>query len=370
MISCVKHMAFLYDRGGDQQLGLLEPMYRVRWERIRDDVSSATVFVSTPSFACAKMLGMAEAGRVEMVIFRGNRRVWEGPVVRVAYRGKDVEIEAHDVMHNAVRTIMRAEYDDAFPNNGLVLDRIDRIMTAEMARKEALNPPINMLEHIQYIYATPPATDAGTAAHTLPYQHTVFQHIDQYAARGGVDYTVVGRAVLFFDVHTKIGQTALVTADDFIGSPIITQYGMELGTYVAHTDGKGNYGTAGGVDPYYGEWEMLFQAYDEDAAGASPSDIPSVAELTSQAVRTYNQSRLPPLVVRIPDNTRLNPNGVLSIDDLTPGVHIPLTADVPGRKITQMQKLDKMSVEEVGGKGEVVKVVLSPAIPESFVEEE
>jgi hypothetical protein len=357
------HTAYIYDRGGEHQIGLLGPVTRIRWERRRDDVSSATVYLATPSDECVAMMGQVHAGRHEMVIFRGMHRVWEGPVVRIGFKGSAIEIEAHDVAHYSVRTTMHNEYDDSYPNNGKVLDRIDRILTAELARKEALNPPINVLAHVQFIYATPPVTDAGTAAHTLPYQYTVFQHFDEFAARGGIDYTVVGRAMLFFDVNTPLGQTAAITMDDFIGQPIITEYGMELGTNVSMTDGKGNHGDAGAVDPYYGEWEMLFQAYDENTATPG-SAIPTVAELTSQAQRSWNQSKLPPTVVRIPDNTRLNPNGALSVESLVPGVHIPFTAELPGRSMSQMQKLDSMSVEETADGGEVIKVTLSPAVLE------
>jgi hypothetical protein len=170
----------------------------------------------------------------------------------------------------------------------------------------------------------------------------------------------------------------MVTANDFIGDPVITQYGAELTTYVAMTDGKGHWGEAGagsgtslGIDPYYGEWEVLHQAYDENSSNDNPEDdnLPSVAEMTSQARRSYAQGARPALVVRIPDNTRLNPNGVLTIEDLVPGVWIPLTADLPGRTISQMQKLDNMTVEETAEGGEEIKVTLSPAYPERYVEE-
>lgn len=629
-LSCEIHTAYLYDRGGLRKLAQLDDMERVKWERRRDDPSTATVYIGTPGMECQKALGLAEAGRVELVIFRGNDRVWEGPITRIAYKGWSVEIEARDVMVYVVRTIMRGEYDNRHPNTVTVLDRVKRVMTAELARKEALDPPINVLKYVNYIYSTgsktylrsyfnttpgkrlvgtaqsiadmeaavdqqqstygmdlniglppnngfngvawqtaryqdwqlrqyfnmaadalakyPPAfinsagiegiyfvrdiqmgtgfnvggaatakrlyldildynnnatfgsehvthhemchlmenqfgtalikndwlalnppgfsyggnwqlpytglnpagfirdysrysfgedlaevagavmstsmqplladimaadpvvrakvalykkwmaansnglidtvayfkaihtgtistpgengsTDSRTAARTLPYETTLFNHIDNYAARGGLDYTVVGRAIQFFDVHQKIGQTPMVTADDFLGDPIITQYGMELATYVAHTDGKGHFGAAGGVDPYYGEWEVLHQAYDEDAQGSNPQDPPSVAELESQAQRTYLQGSKPPLVVRVPDNTTLNPNGVLTMADLVPGVWIPLQASLPGRTVSQMQKLDNMSVEEVAGKGETIKVTLSPAYVETFVEE-
>ena len=247
-LSCEKHTAYLYDRGGRKRLASLDDMSRVKWERRRDDPSTATVYIGTPGIECQKALGLAEAGRTELVIYRGKERVWEGPITRISYKGWSVELEARDVMVYVVRLIMKGEYNNRHPNTSTVLARIKRILTAELARKEALDPPVNVLPHIQYIYATPgQAEDARTTARTLPYEMTVFEHIDNYAARGGLDYTVVGRSILFFDVHQKIGQTAMVTADDFIGDPVITQYGMELATYVAHTDGKGHWGDHGGA---------------------------------------------------------------------------------------------------------------------------
>jgi len=372
-LSCVLHTAELFDRGGRKKIGSLGPLTRVKWERRRDDISVAQIWIATVDKSCAEVLRLAETNRTELVIFRGDKRVWEGPVNRIAYQGNSVEIEAKDLMYYVQRTIMRNEYDNRYPNVGLVLDRVERVMTAELARKEALDPSCNILNHIRYIYADTAAgaTDARTAAHTLPYEMTVFQHIDNYAWRGGMDYTVVGRSIMFFDVHTRIGQTPMVTADDFIGDPIITQYGAELTTYVAMTDGKGHWGEAGGIDPYYGEWEVLHQAYDENASTPDPEDDnePSVAEMSSQARRSWIQGMRPALVVRIPDNTRLNPAGVLTIEDLVPGVWIPLTATLPGRTLSQMQKLDNMSVEETAEGGEEIKVTLSPAYPERYVEE-
>jgi len=369
-LSCAQHKAFIYDRGGERKLLELEPLTRVRWERLRDDISSATAYVAAASQECAEKLVLAEAGRVELVIFRDNERVWEGPVTHVAFQGDSVEITAKDLMYYAYRTIIRHEYDNRHPNTTKVLQRVDRVLTAEMARKEALVPKINFLENVSFIYASSEGvTDARTTSRILPYETTVFEHIDNFAARGGIDYTVVGRRVLFFDVHQKIGQTPMVTRDDFLADPIITQYGSELATQVAMTDGKGHFAVAGEVDPYYGEWEVLHQAYDEDAE-ATGEEPPSVEEMMSQAQRVYVQGHLPPLVVRVPENTGLNPNGVLDIADLVPGVWIPLSASLPGRTLTQMQKLDNMSVEETAESGEVITVTLSPAPDEKQIDEE
>jgi hypothetical protein len=372
MLGCKNHTAFIYDRGGLRKIGDLGLLSLARWERRRDDISQATVRIAAPSAECLSAVGLAESGRAELVIFRGESRVWEGPLTHITTEGSSIELQGRDVMHYVNRTNMRAEYDNRYPYNGKALDRVKRIMDAELARKEALDPAVNILPHVQYVYATRAGvTDAGTAAHTMPYESNVFNHIDGLAARGGLDYTVVGRRIIFFDVHQPLGQTAQVTAADFIGDPIITQYGMELATAVTYTDGKGHWGTYGGDDPYYGEWETLHQAYDENPEldPTDPDDVPTTAELESQARRTWAQGRRPPLVVRVPDNTSLNPAGSLAISDLVPGVWIPLAATLPGRSVSQMQKLDNMQVEETAEGGENIKVTLSPAPTETIYAE-
>lgn len=358
---CEQHTAYLYDRGGERQLAKLEPLTRVKWERKRDTTTLATIYVAAQSAECKSAVGLLHTGRAELVVFRGGERVWEGPVTRIGRQGDAIEIEARDITHYLNRTAMHNEYDNRYPNNVKVIDRMKRIFEAELARKEALDPPVNILEYVQYLYADIETTDAGTAAHTLPYEMSVWEHLDSYAHRGGIDYATVGRSLLLFDVHKKIGQTPMMTNEDFIGDPIITEYGMELGTRVIMTDGKGNFGAAGGIDPYYGEWEILHQAYDEDAEGTNPEDAPSVAELTSQAQRAYTQGKRPPIVVRIPDNTTLNPEGSLRMADLVPGVWIPLSAELAGQSVSQMQKLDSMTVEENEQGGETIKVTMSPA---------
>lgn len=369
-LSCEKHKVELYDRGGLTKLGDLTPVVKVKWERRRDDVSVATVHIGSFGSGCGEALGLIESGRAEIVIFRGKERVWEGPISRVSYRGATIEVEAKDVMYYVSRTTIHGEYDNRHPRVTTVLDRLSRMMPAELARKEACDPPYNIVPHLQFFYSnSPDVSDSRTSAHTKPYQMSLFDHIDNYAARGGLDYVVIGRRILLFDVHTRIGQTPMVTGADFIGDPVITQYGAELATSVAMTDGKGHYGEYGGIDPYYGEWEVLHQAYDENAqSSTNPQDPPSVAELRSQAQRAQKQGRTPPLVVRIPDNTRLNPNGVLQISDLVPGIWIPLTASLPGRSVSQMQKLDSMTVEETPEGGEIIQVTLSPAYTDTVVD--
>ena len=111
--------------------------------------------------------------------------------------------------------------------------------------------------------------------------------------------------------------------------------------------------------------EILDTAFDETDgedwnAEAGPQEPPSIAEMASQASRVLSGRNPVPVVVRVPDNSSLNPNGVLSVSDLVPGVFVPLVANLPGRALSQMQKLDRVRFEETG-EGETIQVTLSPA---------
>lgn len=359
---CERHTAFLYDKGGTRLLGPLGKLSRVRWERLRDDVSAATIDIAARHAECDSTLGLAAVGRSELVIYRENERVWEGPITHVSRQGNSVAISARDIVHYIYRTIMTAEYNNAYPYIGTATSRMDRILRAELARMEAQDPPINVIPYLN-VHEFP--TNAGTSAHTLPYEMTVYEHMDTLAARGGLDYTAVGRALHIWDTHHPIGHTATVSESDFLGDVIITEYGMELATVSAITDGKGRAGVAGGPDPFYGLVEILDTAFDETDgedwnAAEGPQEPPSIAEMESQAQRVLSGRNPTPVVVRVPDNSSLNPDGVLSISDLVPGVFVPLVADLPGRYLNQMQKLDKVSFEE-SPEGETIQVTLSPA---------
>ena len=364
MLGCLRHSAFLADRGGQRLLGQLTPTEMVRWERKRDDISTATVHIPTRSAECDVLLGVMAVGRHELVIYRGEERVWEGPITHATFRGERVEIEARDVMHYVYRTAMKAEYNNAYPNIVTCVQRADHIIRQELARKEALDPPVNVLP---YLTAWNRTGDARTTAHTLKYASSVFDHVDGLAARAGLDYTVVGRAIHLFDVDTNIGQAPPVGASDFIGEVLITEYGMELATFAAINDGAGHAGTAGGVHPFYGLVEVVHAAYDENTGEPTEEgDEPTVAEMASQAQRVLAGAVPTPLVVRVPDGSTVNPTGSLSMRDLFPGVRIPLLGNLPGRTFSQMQKLDHVRFEETGGSGvaegvgESITVTMSP----------
>lgn len=365
-LSCEQHTAAIYDRGARQRLGVITPLTSVRWQRVRDDMSSATIFTSQPTWECLKLLENVSVNRHELVIFRGKERVWEGPISRIAYSASAVEIEARDVLYYAYRTVMHHEHSNAYPNVTSVVERALSILETELDRKELLTPPINVLPYVQtYIGANP----ARTAKVTPPYQKYVYEEIDELAARSGLDYTVIGRSIILMDRHVEFSRTPTVTEADFLGEVIVTEYGMEGGTIAFVTDGQGRFGVAGiAVDPYYGEWELLDTAYQEtDGPNVVP---PTDSELASQAQRNISGRNPPPTTVRIPDGSQLNPNGVLSMSHLVPGIRVPLVATLTARTFSQMQKLDLVTVTETAEGGETITITLSPASTDDVPPEE
>ncbi len=358
-LDCVdSHRAFVHDRGGVQRIDEMVNLGRVIWGRVRDDTSEASVDIS--AVYCdpqASLLNQLEPGRHELVIYRGEERVWEGPISRLAYTSSGVSIFARDVTHYLAKLAMESAYT-SYPSE-FVIDRVMRILNTELTRKDLAEAAVGLVSVniLPFITAHQLPTDAKTLAKTVAMQYTVFEHLDTLAADYGIDYTVVGRALHLWDTHQPLGQTQTVTEADFLGDMTVTVYGMELGTRAISTDGQGIYGDFGGADPYYGLWERLDTAYDEDTADGPP---PSQTELQSQAIRNLAGRNPTPLQVRIPDNSTLNPNGVLSMTDLVPGVWIPMRATLLTKNISQIQKLDTMTVTAEPGK-ETITVTLYPA---------
>lgn len=353
---CVNHTAFIFDRGATNRIVQLDPITSVRWERVRDDISTARVVLTEPE--CAPQLALVEAGRHELVLWRGGDRVWEGPVTLVQYEQGRTAIEARDVCHYLDRTALSKEYNNSYPKVDYVINRIKTQLNSELVRMEAQSPPINVLPYVKYYQRS---TDARTTRHTFPYQKSVWDEIDDMAQNSGIDYTVLGRALLLFDNDTMIGSTPPLTQADIDGTVTVTQYGLQLATVAAVSGAHGMFGYAGKADPYYGLVEYVVDAWDEQGTSE-----PTQAELDSQARLHLSGTNPVPTTVRIPDNSTLSPTSAITLSNLVPGVMVPLLADLNGRRFSQNQKLDKVSVTEEPD-GEKIQITLLPAPVDGYV---
>lgn len=368
MIKSEPYTAAIFDRGGKKRLGVITPLSRVTWSRVRDTWSEAQIITAQPTMKCLNLLKEVQCNRHELVIFRGSQRVWEGPITLITREGDTVSISARDVMHYVYRTAMHFAYNNGPAWDGVdfinkaspVVDRAVRVLTQEFARaKENLavcDPVYNVIPHLKTVRHTDISLESRTRRNTQPFMLTVFDDIDSMAQNGGLDYTVVGRSIILNETRVPIGQTQPVTEKDFIGSPIVSSYGMDSFTIAITTGDAGMHGTSGGIDPYYGELEYVEQMFDQD------TPEPPTQNSLDNAARYNMYGKLPvPTVVRMPDGTRVNPQGTLRLEDLVPGVRIPLRASLTAIELVQMQKLNTVKVESTPENGEVIAISMTTA---------
>lgn len=355
----------------------------VKWSRDRDGISESSIIVQGNT-ACSRqrpLLSQISAKRHEMVVYRGNERVWEGPIFRISDEGDEIKIFAKDVLAYLYGTPLTRVWDNGIKADGVmpVTERLERIIRYELAHTrqgralggqmvtipgwETLDPPVNLLPHLDVRHFP---NEAGTAAKTRAFEMTVGEHLANYGRSGGLDFTAVGRRILMWDTSRQIGDIQTVTEKDFYGNVLVSDYGADhtQAAYVVGQDGV--YGEA--VNPewmdHYGPWSTVFNAYNEEGSVA-----PTVGELNSQAARNVSGRSPVPVEVRIPDNSNVILSEKLRIEDLVPGTRVPLRATLNARALSQNQKLDHVQVTE-NGQGETVQITLTPATrADSDVEE-
>lgn len=379
-LGCGSYRVFIYDQGGRTPRGEIEPLSSLTFSRKRDDISTCLLTTNGFGADCCQMYANLRCWAHELVVFRDGKRVWEGPITRIGYEVDQVEIEAKDVMAYLYRRIMRQGYNDSFqmvdPNTGLPVTSGGVQLGLTTVVKRATRIAMNALAPydpnvLPYLTALTFADDARQSRVVADYSQTAWEQIDDLAATAGLDYTVVGRRILLWDTHRAIGRLPEMRDQDFNNPPVVTEYGMQTANYVASTNGSGIWGavrppTEPTPNIYYGPVEMIASAYDESSAATDEALTPAarqalVNQLTSQAGRNIAGRWPSPIIVRVPDNSTLNPNIGVGFDQLVPGVWIPLRSTGTCREVAQWQKLDSVNVVMQASGGEQVQVVMSPA---------
>ena len=362
---------FIYDRGGQVLRGEITPFAEVTWHRKRDDISTAHVWVRSWDDELKGFLRGLRTWMHEVVIFRDGQRVWEGPITRISGTRGGLEIEAKDVMAYVYRRIMRQGYTDAHrvvngQQIGLstVVERAQQIVMNAMAYDDP-----NILAYLTPIHHPADATQSRVRK---DYSRTAWEEVDDLAATAGLDYATSGRRIMLWDTHNPLGRLPEMRDGHFSEPPIITEYGMSLANYFAVTNGNGIWGAASkgldenGLPGPEGFIEQLASAYGETEGAGSERTLTKAAlrrlerSFAGQARRNIANRYPAPLVVRVPDNATLSPDINIGINQLIPGVWIPLRCTDGVREVAQWQKLDSISVIQ-NGEGEKVSVVMSPA---------
>jgi len=355
--------AFIYRRGGKRLVGELKGKVSIEWNRTRDDISVAVVKVRGWDEPTAKMLATLQPWAYELVIFRENGfevdRVWEGPISLPTFEWDQVTIQAKDVVNYAYRRILRQELNDAL-NGDSVIVRAVKVLQNAFAPDDP-----NVLAYLTPFYRD---DDGNQYRNTPAYSRYAFEELDDMASNSGLDYTAVGRAILVWGTRNRIGTLPEFRDEHFGSPPVVSVYGMSFANRYAISDGQGLWGAADrlnaeGMDPDFGLVEMLSSNVSEDANDDSGTYTEEGRAKVEKAFAEHAESSIgsrnpPPVVVRVPDGTSLSPESPVSINQLVPGVAIPLRSTATLRKVFGTQKLDSIKVVQ-DDKGEVITVTMS-----------
>lgn len=360
---------YIYMRGGTQYVGEIRPVTDLSYDRKRDDIGTFLCHVTEWDPETREMLQSLKPWAHEIVVMRNGKRAFEGPIVRLSGNRTSLEIEAKDVMGYVYRRILRNGYNDSYQIVGgqqvglhTVVYRAQRIITNALIYDDP-----NVLPYLTPIHNP---GDAIQSRITKAFTKTAWEEVDELAAKAGLDYSIAGRRIILNDTHRAIGRLPELSDGDFSEAPIVTVYGMQFATDFGVTNNNGYWGLATRHDSTLSETgyiEQLASEYGEsnpEGGGGeelTPGEIAALIQtLNAQAERNI-ASRYPmPVIVRVPDNSSLNPNVNLGINQLVPGVWAPLRSTQGLVQASQWQKLDSVTVKQ-DHNGESIQVVFSPA---------
>lgn len=367
-LGCGTHRVEIYRRGGRVRVGQIRGIEQVEWNRLRDDISDARIVIKGWDIDCGNLLAQLHPWAYEVVIFRDNGqdidRVWEGPITLLTYESERVVIQAKDVMAYAYRRIIKQAMSDS--GNSPTAGRSVVARATEVLQNVFAPDDPNVLAYLTVISND---NDAKQYRSLPAYSRTGYEEVDDMAANAGLDYTAIGRAIVLWGTKNRIGTLPEFRDKDLGNSPIVSEYGMSMANRYVVSDGNGVWGEATRLDENdqdleYGLIEMLSSTWASDSTEETgtftQAGIEQVSESFAESAERSIDSRYPaPLVVRIPDNTKVNPDAVISIRHLVPGAAIPLHSVSTLREIRATQKLDSVKMVEVGGV-ETITITLSP----------
>ena len=322
---CGSHTAVIRDRNG-ATVAQAEALINVKWSRLLDDVSSASVVV-VPTGDCCDLMGNVRSWRQNLEVYRNGVFVWGGPITRVNWSLGQVEIFASDVL---------AWLDRRVPHDAMTFTNEDLSVIAAALIRDGFRPddPGHTLEVI----------DRARVFGSRAYEKDTGQTGDHLRdlAEAGIDFTAVGSKILILP-ETHCSSVGRLTDSDFPEGLVVSEEGGALATrwVVAGSEDSDAIGSYGGADDYYG----LLERYEEQT---SITDSVSATEAARARVRTTNAA---PVFVDTQQVT-ISPDAAVEIAYLVPGWCLDITTNQTCRTVSQRLKIVGLTVEEDGGTDE------------------
>ncbi|MFI9591233.1 hypothetical protein [Nonomuraea sp. NPDC052265] len=323
------------DRTGGREYGTVEAS-ALDWSRILDDTSEANITVPYRGEECCELLGNTRTWCNSLTIYRDQKRVWEGPITRIAHRGDDTMIAARDVTQWLFRRKIRELLDYTGTNAA------DLAMIARILIEHGFEPDDpNVLAYL-WVTASGIIGERKYAANS----GYVLDHLRELA-RTGVDFTVLGRRIILTG-EGPLGRLPGLTDEHFVGPLSVIEDGLAAITH-ATVIGKGVMAEAGGTGTC-GLLEFI----------ATEEEIQDAASAKAEANALVAAGDPAPVFLEIPDDSQLAPEAPIGIQDLIPGVTVPVTSTATCRTIAAELRLLRVRVTFTEADGEKVGITLAP----------
>jgi hypothetical protein len=329
----VKYEVSVTYRGDSYPLGVFD-VETLEWSRTLDDISSAKV--TLPADCCGK-LDQIDAWSHELHISRNGDEVWCGPIEVPVFCQSGVTIVAKDVLNwSSVRVIHNSHVSAAQGSVSIAKDLL----------LDAFGPDDPDVLQWLTTYGTGVVSDRNYPANSK----LVYDALKDLA-QGSLDFTTIGRRIVLMNAGASIGRLTLLTCDDFQGDLCTINDGTAAATkaVVTGSEASGVVGSFGGVDPYYGLVERL----------VNDDRITTNGTAASQARGIVNGNNPPPVQVQPPNGAGLAPSAPVCINDLVPGVTVPVAIDCTCKTAVQDLRLTQLNVTYAAGQGETVQPVFA-----------
>lgn len=334
------YSAFITTKDG-LSLGEL-PMTSVTWGRTLDDISEATIEVPLSGKDCepCDLIAQLHTWHHHLVIIRDGQPVWDGPVVLINVSRTVATITARDLFQLLAKRIIHEDhcFGVACGAAALELTEIAKILLADAFALDGHGYTVLVQNLTNLLGEWRP--EIGRNA------YEVFGE----ELKLGLDATWLGRRLVIG--AAPFGRTSLLTSEDFLVDLEFEEDGLTAATR-AITLGDGFVGIATstgddiGDDPYYGLLE--YEGTDRNELGTQ--------DLADQAAAAILASLYPPPVSLItPAGAALSPNAPVTIQELVPGMLIPIIATDLCREVGGEYILIKLDVTWSEDSGESVQI--------------
>lgn len=377
VLGCSQHVVYIQDKCNGPRLCELLDATDLTYDRRLDDISTASVTVPISGDAddpCCSCLADIQPWCHQLTIVReSDGVVWSGPVVRVTYGYNSVTIEARDKMAWLQKRVNEIAVVWPYPNTTIPLTTMAKTII-EVAMADDDSPCLidNILDMGDDFPAgsdrsvgngIPNATDPTHVGFPAFGGPTPYDDIQTIVA-AGMDFTVINQVIVLKGEALPDTSIGILTDEMILGEVSIIKDGF-LGAnrvfvrYDKDDDCAGTCTAPGSPCPCPGEadgnqecYGLLEMVVPDSSGGAANLDT---ARVIAQAY--VNASRIVPLSVEFPGETRLSPECPWAFNDMIPGQRLDVALSKLCLPVYQGFKIQQVTVTD-NADGEAISVTL------------